>query len=280
MKVQFFIFCLLVLQILSGCGAGDGSTLDANGQLVSEPSNDEPLGNSDDNTPSPTVPDTDKDTATLSFLQETIFTPICSVCHSGANAPYGLQLDTLDNTAKNLINVQAAGNSEFLRISPGDKENSFIYLKVIGDPRAGNRMPLNQPALSNESITAIGEWIDNGAIIEANSAPLFISNIKQQTINNILQISITFSVDVDKSTLLADQILIYEDKVPMPSLSELVWKNNRLVNIKIQKPISASTLQLTINENSLSSVMSTFGKQLDGNADGQPGGAFNYEIRF
>ena len=138
MKVQFFIFCVLVLQVLTGCGAGDGSTLDANGQLPAKSTTDQPSDNSDGDTLPPSVPKKDKDTATLSFLQETIFTPICSVCHSGANAPYGLQFDTLDNTAKNLINVQAVGNSEFLRVSPGDKENSFIYLKVMGDPRAGS----------------------------------------------------------------------------------------------------------------------------------------------
>lgn len=280
MKVQFFIVCLLLLQTLTGCGAGDGSSLNANGQLPPEATGDKPSADPDDDVNKPIPPENDNSAATLSLLQETIFTPICSVCHSGANAPYGLQFDTLDNTAKNLINVQAIGNSEFLRVTPGNKENSFIYLKVMGDPRAGNRMPLNQPALSNESIAAIGQWIDNGANIEVNNASLFITSINQKNIQNTVEININFSVDVDKSTLTADQILIYQDKEPLSEPYELIWKSNRLVNIKIQKPTTPTALKLIINDNSLSSVMSTFGQQLDGNSDGQPGGAFNYETRF
>lgn len=290
MKIINCIFLMLLLLLLNGCGAGDGSLLNENGQpIVDQPPvteqqppvvDEQPPVNEGTPPTEPLPPGDENKAATLTALQENIFTPICSVCHVGANAPFGLQFDTLDNTAKNLINVTAVGNSEFLRVTPGNKEASFIYLKVLGDPRAGSRMPLNQPGLSNADIAAIGEWIDKGALIAENSAPLFITQFSQQQSNDSVDISISFSVDVDKSTLPAEQILLMEDDRALSIPYQLIWQNNRLLTIRIGKQAQISSLTLVLNQDSIGTVMGTFGQQLDGNSDGQPGGALTYAANF
>jgi hypothetical protein len=48
------------------------------------------------------------------------------------------------------------------RIEPGDPNNSYLVRKVEGTGQGG-RMPLGQPALSNELIQNLREWVVDGA---------------------------------------------------------------------------------------------------------------------
>ncbi|MDZ7344475.1 MAG: hypothetical protein ONA90_08160 [candidate division KSB1 bacterium] len=112
-------------------------------------------------TPSPLTP-------TFSSIQANIFTPRCvnAGCHPGGAAPVDLAL-TANMSYGNLVNRQSAyGSPRLLRVSPGDANNSVLYLKVIGDARVGGiagRMPLGQGALSTDQINAIRDWINAGA---------------------------------------------------------------------------------------------------------------------
>ena len=65
MAVKGF-FLAPVMLILAACTAGNGEGLDQNGQ------------------PIPIVPPVQSD---FQQIQDTIFTPICTACHIGANAP-------------------------------------------------------------------------------------------------------------------------------------------------------------------------------------------------
>ena len=80
-------FLLPVLLALAGC-AGNGEGLDENGQPISGG----PPPNSD-----------------FAEIQATIFTPICTNCHIGANAPQGLRLDEANSYAL-LVNVASAAD--------------------------------------------------------------------------------------------------------------------------------------------------------------------------
>src|SRR5580698_4574051 len=90
--------------LLNGC-VGNGSGLDANGNPLGAASGSEPL-----------TPD-------FQSIQDNIFTPICTRCHSGAGAPEGLQLDAAHSYAL-LVGVPCAEEPDVLRVKPGDPTNS------------------------------------------------------------------------------------------------------------------------------------------------------------
>ena len=134
------IVCLL---LMVGC-AGDGSDLV---ETVLEPVDD------------PAV-----DAPTLQFLQDTVFTPICSPCHTpGGIGP--MPLDTAAVSHANLVDVFSIEIPGLLRVDPGDPEVSYLVWKVEARPEiAGSPMPLGGPMLSADEIEAIRDWIANGAL--------------------------------------------------------------------------------------------------------------------
>jgi len=68
------------IAIVAACGcvacSGNGNGLDQNGR---------PIGS--DTTQAP------PSSGSFQSIQDTVFTPICTACHAGANAPLGLRLD-------------------------------------------------------------------------------------------------------------------------------------------------------------------------------------------
>jgi len=132
--------CLLSC-LLSGCGAGNGDGLDEN----EDKTNIDP---------------------TLTSIQETIFTPICAQCHVGSGAPRGLRLDSLDRSMSSLLDVIADEDNNVFRVLIGDAENSYLIQKLEGTASFGSRMPLGQPALSQDTIDVIKEWINDGTPVE------------------------------------------------------------------------------------------------------------------
>jgi len=129
----------------AGC-AGNGMGLDQNGQ---------PIG-SGGSTGGPV-------TADFQSIQDNVFTPICSVCHIGAGAPEGLQLDAA-HSYNLLVGVPSAEEPSLLRVKPGDPTNSYIVHKLKGPPGiVGNQMPLGETPLSQATMAAISQWIANGA---------------------------------------------------------------------------------------------------------------------
>lgn len=84
-------------------------------------------------------------------------------CHVGAGAPFGLDLSA-GLTAGNTINVPASEIPSLMRVEPGDSADSYLYMKVIDDPRIlGDRMPGGGGALSAADLELIRDWIDQGA---------------------------------------------------------------------------------------------------------------------
>jgi hypothetical protein len=90
--------------MIAGC-AGNGDGLDENGRPIDE--NPPPAG--DD----------------FTVIQDTIFTPICTVCHAGAQAPLGLRLGEGESYAM-LVEVPSVEVPELLRVAPGDPDGSYI----------------------------------------------------------------------------------------------------------------------------------------------------------
>jgi len=102
----------------------------------------------------------------LSDIQAKIFTLKCvnAGCHPGGGAPMSLATGTSYTTlvGPGGTGVVSSGYAPRLRVSPGNANNSVLYLKIAGTT-LGSRMPLNQQPLSAAEISAIQTWINNGA---------------------------------------------------------------------------------------------------------------------
>jgi len=131
------------IALISGC-AGEGTGLDEYGK---------PLG------PSAVVL-----APTFTSVQDNIFTPICTRCHSGASAPLGLVLDASVSRA-NLVGVPSVGLPTVLRVNPTLPDSSYLVWKIEGRTTiVGERMPLGLAPLSSEEVAAIRDWIEDGAL--------------------------------------------------------------------------------------------------------------------
>lgn len=95
-------------------------------------------------------------------IQNTIFTPICTGCHAGANAPAGLRLESGASYAL-LVGVASTEVPAVMRVSPGNPDASYLVQKIEGTAAVGGRMPLGGPPLSAANIALVREWIADGA---------------------------------------------------------------------------------------------------------------------
>ena len=91
----------------------------------------------------------------------------CSGCHSGETPQAGLNLSGDEVYARLL--EPSTQNPEMPLITPGVPEESYLYLKLIGDDSImGNPMPYNPltgtGTLSDAEIADVLTWITNGAV--------------------------------------------------------------------------------------------------------------------
>ncbi len=103
---------------------------------------------------------------TLSSIQTNIFDLNCALsgCHTGSNPPQGMNLSA-GQAFSNIVNVTSKEISTLSRINPGNPEQSYLYLKVLGDPSIMfSRMPIGRTPLSVEEIDVIRRWIEAGAL--------------------------------------------------------------------------------------------------------------------
>ncbi len=177
--------------LLAAC-AGNGAGLDANGQ---------PIG-AGGRAPPPL-------TADFQSIQDNIFTPICSHCHSGAGAPQGLELDAAHSYAL-LVGVSSNEDPSQLRVKPGVPDESYLVLKLEGSPAiVGAQMPFGGPPLPQATIDVVRQWITNGAppaatasTVAASFAVTAISPSDHARLSDPLrQLVVVFNHEVDASLL-------------------------------------------------------------------------------
>lgn len=102
-----------------------------------------------------------------------IFNSNCIKCHAGVGAPLGLDLRA-QFSYDNLVGVKSKEVPPDLRVNPGNSDpcegGSYLVEKISGCPLGsgvpgvGQRMPLGGPYLSDDEISLIMEWIDEGAL--------------------------------------------------------------------------------------------------------------------
>jgi methionine-rich copper-binding protein CopC len=169
--------------LLGGC-AGNGMGLDANGN---------PSG-SESSAPAPLSAD-------FQSIQDNVFTPICTRCHSGANAPEGLQLDEGHSFAL-LVGVPSAEAPGVLRVKPGDPTDSYLIEKLQGSSGiVGQQMPFGGPYLPQATIDVIKQWITAGALATSGTAGGMAAVSRE--LSGVAALSVTATMPADGSRVAA-----------------------------------------------------------------------------
>lgn len=105
-------------------------------------------------------------TVTLLDVQIQVFSPRCALsgCHTGPAAPFGLDLSAGESFG-NLVGVASGEQPGLLRVEPFDAADSYLYMKLSGDPRiSGDPMPLSGGPLSAADLALVESWIEQGAL--------------------------------------------------------------------------------------------------------------------
>jgi hypothetical protein len=252
-----FLLASLVLA-LAACTAGNGEGLDQNGQ------------------PIPITPPT---ASQFQEIQDTVFTPICTQCHIGANAPQGLRLDAANSYAL-LVNVNSNEVPGLKRVNPGNADQSYIVQKISGTAAVGGRMPLGQAALPQDRIDLIRSWIAAGAQ-PAATAPnnLTVTSVipaaGEVAPAGLSKLTVVFARDVD-ATLTSSTFEVrdgFDQPVPVANAQVPQGRPN-VVELKLARALPAGSYQLEIHGQGAVALADDAGHVLDGDADGVAGGDF------
>lgn len=90
----------------------------------------------------------------------------CTGCHPGVNPSLNLQAG---KSYDDLVGIQALEDPDLYRVVAGDPDNSFLYLKIGGNPviadipAVGARMPPASPPIAEDDMRLIHDWIAQGA---------------------------------------------------------------------------------------------------------------------
>ena len=249
-----------LLASLAACSAGNGKGLDANGQ------------------PNPINPPSGSQ---FQEIQDTVFTPICTQCHIGANAPHGLRLDAANSYAL-LVNVASDEVPTLKRVNPGNADQSYLVQKIQGNAGiVGSRMPLGQAPLPQDRIDLIRSWIAGGAQ-PAAAAPNNLTVASSIPASGEVshagasKLTVIFKGDVD-ATLASSGTFELVDGFDQPvALARVQVPAGRpnVVELTPVRELSPGSYQLRVRGQGPVALADTAGHVLDGDADGAAGGDF------
>lgn len=275
--LNIFLALILISFFLVACGAGSGEGLEQDGEVIDEGS---------------------ENTITLNDLVSNIFdndalgSQRCTNCHSGGSPLGGMNLETAQLAYANLVGtngegVNANGNASFKRVQPGNPDESYIILKLEGDPRAGSQMPLNQTPLTPAQLAMVRDWIANGAAeTGVGTSPTMVSKITPLTNSEIqLHFSRELASDQDLASVL--QIYFIENsQVWLASPFEYEYSlEGKNLNLKFNYPAAEiEGYRLEFNTAQLGLIYDIDGEIVNGNQNQdknkQQGGVFSYEYQF
>lgn len=269
--------CMVVLGVsvvLSGCGGG------GDGYNAPPPQQQQPPP------------------ATQSLFQQvqsTVLTPNCTGCHVGANAPAGLRLDAANSYAM-LFNVASTQVPTLLRVAASDPQNSYLVQKLEGRAAVGGRMPLGRDPLPQASIDLVRSWIAAGA--QMNSAvddgtfsiSSTIPAAGEVSVAALNELQVIFDAEIDASLVRSAGIRIEAsggdgsfaegNEVEVAIADARVSPANASVLIvRPEASLLGDDYRLVIGESAGISLADNAARALDGDADGQAGGAFTMTFR-
>jgi hypothetical protein len=247
------------LLALAGCGAGNGEGLDGGGQPLPPPA---PVNND------------------FQEIQDTIFTPICTACHVGANAPRGLRLDAANSYAL-LVNVASVEVPALMRVNPGNPDQSYLVQKIEGTAAVGGRMPLGGAPLPQDRIDLVRRWIAAGAPVSAAPPDRLdvVSTIPAagEVAAATSKLTVIFSRDVDES-LTGTGVFVLRDGFDAPVViakAAVPAGRPNVVELTLAQPLASGSYQLEVHGDGAVALADNAGHVLDGDADGQAGGDFH-----
>ena len=188
-------------------------------------------------------------TANFDSIQQNVFTPICSVCHAGSNAPQGLHLDA-PNSYSQLVGVASAEVSSLFRVKASDPANSYLVQKIEGHAAVGGQMPLGGSPLPTATIAVIRQWISDGALRSpvAMAAAHFAVTSVTPAPGDVLntppsRIVIELSQDVDSTQLDATTITLeaVSDGAQVPVTVVVPFGNPRALVVAPLAPLAPLT---------------------------------------
>jgi len=213
-------------------------------------------------------------TADFASIQANVFTPICTQCHVGANAPQGLRLDAA-NSYGALVGVASSEQPGLLRVKPGDAAASYLIQKLEGNAAVGARMPLGQPALPDATILVIREWITSGA---SRGAVASATNLTVQTVSvTATQISIAMTQPVDASLVNATTVTLQSldttSAEPAMIAAQVAASsvNDTLILLTPKQTLPPGHYRLTLRGTGAAALADWSTTVIDGNGDGMPG---------
>lgn len=247
---------LCLLAQIAGC-AGNGEGLDSNGRPISEGGDDIPL------------------TADFDSIQANVFTPICTQCHVGANAPQGLRLDSA-NSYGALVGVASSERPELLRVEPGNPDASYLIHKLEGTASVGARMPLGLPALPDATILVIREWIASGA---SRGTGVAAGTLAVQTVSvSAHQVAVAMTRPVDASLVNATTVSLQQvgastgGPVTVDVRVAVSPVNESLIVLSPVEPLAGGQYRLTLRGTGGAALADWSAAVVDGDGDGVPGG--------
>lgn len=274
-KYFLLIFCTA---LLAACGAGSGEGLDENGNPVTEP---EPQPE-----PEPEGPSLE-DLVNQIFNNQALGDQRCTRCHSGGSPAAGMSLQTPELAYANLVGadgegVTANGNATFKRILPGDPDESYIILKLEGDIRAGNQMPLGEAPLTPMQIALVRDWIANGAPeTGTGTTATVISKVSTPT-SDELQLHFSRKLLADQN--LEDVLEIYfvengDSWLASPRDYVVQLDGQNLIVNFVFPETAPEAYTVKINSPQTGVLLDSRHIAVDGNNNKQEGGVFSYEYR-
>jgi hypothetical protein len=261
------LFLALIITGLTACGAGSGKGLDEQG--LPDNTNNNGGGNEGESG------------VTLAQLQQTVFGAICTNCHTGANAPRGLRLDSEENSYAFLVNRTADEIPALMRVNPGKPDDSYLIKKLEGSADiVGARMPLGGPFLSQEQIDQVRSWIANGAPrAGTGSATTKIARASAQKINSQVTVDLHFSRVVQFETIAPQDIHIFyktpDERTAIENFSILLADKTLLITVN-NVPAQAMQLEVVIHDNGINQLLDHEQRVFDGDSDDNQGGSYTY----
>ena len=265
--------------LIAGCDAGSGEGLDFGGR----PADGESI---------PLAP-------TLESIQANVFDPSCVTCHAGAAAPQGLRLDA-GNSYTSLVGVESREDDSFLRVEPGNPDDSYLVHKLEGRASVGERMPLGGGPMPDEVIAFVRQWIADGALPDtpggAATPPVIVSlePAPDSTATALpAELVIGFDQDIDASTINSMTVILDrsggdgdfadgDEETIVPAALSLSPTNPRLAVMDLAGATSVEDLyRVTVRGSGASIVLDQDAQALDGeyagslpSGDGSEGGDF------
>jgi hypothetical protein len=265
------LIALCVSAVLSGCGGG------GDGYNAPPPAAQTP--------PPPAANQT-----LFQQVQTQVLTPNCNGCHVGPNAPAGLRLDAANSFAM-LVGVQSTQVPTLLRVKPGDPDNSYLVQKIDGRATVGGRMPLGRAPLPQASIDLVRSWIAAGATMQSApddgsfSIQSTIPAADEMSVAAVKEFQIIFDSDIDVSLVQSAGISLEasggdgsfaegnEVLLPIGDV-QVSPANPRVLLVHPAAPLMGDDYKLVIDQADGIALADNAARALDGDGDGQAGGAF------